>query len=70
MNAKIKEAIEYCGSKIALARACGVTHGAVNKWLRDGGIDSKYLLKIEKATGGQVTVREICEEFEAEQATK
>ncbi|AWI51389.1 transcriptional regulator [Actinobacillus porcitonsillarum] len=66
MNTKIKEAIEYCGSKIALARACGVTHGAVNKWLKGGGIDSKYLLRIEQATEGKVTIREICEELENE----
>ncbi|MDE8034625.1 helix-turn-helix domain-containing protein [Actinobacillus equuli subsp. haemolyticus] len=70
MNETINKAINILGSQTALAEACGVTQGAVRKWLRGGGIDSKYLLKIEKATGGQVTVREICEEFEEEQATK
>lgn len=64
MNNKIKKAIEICGSQVALAKACGVTHQAVKKWLNGRGISAEYLLKIESATNGQVTIREICEELE------
>ncbi|HEB5663925.1 TPA: helix-turn-helix domain-containing protein, partial [Mannheimia haemolytica] len=46
-----------------LAEACGVSQPTVLKWLNGGGISAEYLLKIEAATNGQVTIREICEEL-------
>lgn len=64
MNQSIEKAIEICGSQSALARACGVSQPTVNLWLNGGGISAEYLLKIESATNGQVTIREICEELE------
>ncbi|HHW7518436.1 TPA: transcriptional regulator [Mannheimia haemolytica] len=64
MNQSIEKAIAICGSQSALARACGVSQPTVNLWLNGGGISAEYLLKIEAATNGQVTIREICEELE------
>lgn len=64
MNESIKKAVSILGSQTNLANACGVTQGAVQKWLNGGGISAEYLLKIESATNGQVTIREICEELE------
>lgn len=64
MNESIKKAVSILGSQSNLANACGVTQGAVQKWLNGGGISAEYLLKIESATNGQVTIREICEELE------
>ncbi|QNS14262.1 transcriptional regulator [Mannheimia bovis] len=64
MNESIKKAVSILGSQTNLANACGVTQGAVQKWLNGGGISAEYLLKIESATNGQVTIRAICEELE------
>ncbi|SSX60354.1 Cro/CI family transcriptional regulator [Actinobacillus lignieresii] len=55
---------KIAGSQAKLASACGVSHTAVKKWLRGGGIEAKYLLRIERATNGQVTIRDVCEELE------
>ncbi|HGO5854836.1 TPA: transcriptional regulator [Mannheimia haemolytica] len=63
MSKSIKRAVAILGGQSNLARACGVTQGAVQKWLNGGGISAEYLLKIEAATNGQVTIREICEEL-------
>lgn len=64
MRQTIKNAIECVGTQAKLAEACGVTQQAVQRWLNGGGISAEYLLKIESATNGQVTIREICEELE------
>lgn len=70
MNKSIKKAIDIIGSQSSLAKFCGVSQGAVQKWLNGGGISAEYLLKIESATNGQVTIREICEELENGTVTK
>ncbi|ABD90587.1 TPA: helix-turn-helix domain-containing protein [Mannheimia haemolytica] len=62
-NKKIQKAIELVGTQTKLAEACGVSQPTVLKWLNGGGISAEYLLKIEAATNGQVTIREICEEL-------
>lgn len=44
------------GSQSALARALGVKQAHVWNWLnRDKRLPAEYCLKIEQATGGQVT---------------
>ncbi|HGO5814496.1 TPA: transcriptional regulator [Mannheimia haemolytica] len=64
MRETIKKAIEIVGTQTKLAEACGVSQQAVQRWLSGGGISAEHLLKIESATNGQVTIREICEELE------
>ncbi|MDG6881071.1 Uncharacterized protein conserved in bacteria, prophage-related [Phocoenobacter uteri] len=59
MNKTIDKAIKICGSQSVLAEKCGVSQNAVSLWLRGYGINAKYLLKIEQATNGQVTVADI-----------
>lgn len=64
LNKKIEEAVKIVGTQAKLAEICGVSQNAVSLWLKGGGISAEYLLKIESATNGQVTIREICEELE------
>lgn len=64
MNKAIRKAVIIVGSQFKLANACDVSQQSVNKWLKGGGIDSKYLLRIERATNGEVTIRDICEEID------
>ncbi|MDH2998084.1 hypothetical protein A1D22_09370 [Pasteurellaceae bacterium LFhippo2] len=59
MNKAIAKAIEISGSRIALAEACGVSHTAIKKWFRGGGIKAKYILRIVEATNGKVTAEEL-----------
>lgn len=61
MNTHIERAIQICGSQSALARACGVSQPTVNLWLKGGGISASSAKKIEDATNGKVTMREIAE---------
>ena len=63
MNKKIQEAIECCGSKMALAKACGISRAAVVKWLNGGGIRAKYIQRIVNATNGQITADELLSEL-------
>ncbi|WP_443091347.1 transcriptional regulator [Basfia succiniciproducens] len=60
----IKQAVKICGSQSSLARACGVTQGAVYKWLNGGEYSAKYAARIEKATDGKVTAQELCFELD------
>ena len=60
-NIAVEKTIEMLGSKIALAEVCGVSHTAVNKWLKGGGISAVLAKRIEDATQGKVTMREIAE---------
>lgn len=60
MNESIKKAVSILGSQSNLANACGVTQGAVQKWLNGGGISAKYAWRIEQATQGKVTAVELC----------
>lgn len=55
MNSPIMKALALAGSQSALARLVGVTQGAVNKWVRGGGVDPVNALRIEAATGGVVS---------------
>lgn len=62
----IANAIEYVGSKRALAVECGVTHQCVTRWLIRGYLprteltgESKYSKAIERATGGKITTEKM-----------
>ena len=61
MNTQIAKAIEILGSQNKLAEICGVSHTAVKKWLNGGGISAVLAKRIEDATQGEVTMREIAE---------
>ncbi|WP_431831746.1 Cro/CI family transcriptional regulator [Actinobacillus genomosp. 2] len=66
MRKIIKKAVDIVGTQTKLAEACGVSQQAVQRWVSGGGISAEYLLKIEQATEGKVTIREICEELKNE----
>lgn len=57
----VQTAIEITGSKAALARAVGVTHPAVVRWVKGLSRPSPIQTceRIEKATGGAVTRHEL-----------
>ena len=59
MNPAIKTAISIIGNKNALAKAVGVSHVAVEKWLKGGGINVRHAIKIEEITNGKVTAKQI-----------
>ncbi len=60
MNIHIKKAIDILGSQTALARACGVKQGHISNWLRrDKKIKLENALKIERATNGRVTQKDM-----------
>ncbi|WP_423810822.1 YdaS family helix-turn-helix protein, partial [Pseudomonas aeruginosa] len=52
MNTAIETAIFIIGNKNALAKAVGVSHVAVGKWLKGGGMDVRHAQKIEELTNG------------------
>jgi DNA-binding transcriptional regulator YdaS (Cro superfamily) len=62
INKHIAKAIELLGSQVALANACGgrVKQGHITNWLRrDKTITLENALKIEKATSGRITQKEM-----------
>ncbi|HEZ2702234.1 TPA: transcriptional regulator [Neisseria meningitidis] len=59
MNTAIETAIFIIGNKNALAKAVGVSHVAVGKWLKGGGMDVRHAQKIEELTNGKVTAKQI-----------
>ena len=61
MNESIARAVEILGSQNKLAEACGVSQPSVIKWLNGGGISAVLAKRIEDATQGKVTMREIAE---------
>ncbi|EIJ72161.1 transcriptional regulator [Pasteurella bettyae] len=59
-NPKIKQAIEIVGSQANLANECNVAQPTVFKWLNGSEYSAKYAARIEIATQGAVTARELC----------
>lgn len=56
----LTRAIEVCGSQAALARAVGVKQAHIWNWLnRDKKVPGEFVMRIEQATGGQVTRYEL-----------
>jgi DNA-binding transcriptional regulator YdaS (Cro superfamily) len=54
----LAKAIHYVGSQRLLAQACDVSQQTVSHWLKVQ-IPAKYVIKIEKLTGGKVTRYEL-----------
>lgn len=61
MNVKIEKAIKFFGSQAKLAEACGVSQYSVSLWLNGGEYSAKYAARIEKATHGEITAKELCQ---------
>ncbi|MDY6216696.1 transcriptional regulator [Actinobacillus porcinus] len=61
MNELIAKAIKLLKSQTKLAEVCEVTQGAVRKWLNGGEYSAKYAARIEKATNGEITAKELCQ---------
>ncbi|MBN6068856.1 helix-turn-helix domain-containing protein [Aggregatibacter actinomycetemcomitans] len=59
MNKVICKAIQECGDRETLAKACNVSLMTVSNWLRGSGIGGKYIKPISDATNGKITVDEI-----------
>jgi DNA-binding transcriptional regulator YdaS (Cro superfamily) len=55
----IERAIKACGSAARLAKAVGVSANAPHMWRVRGRVPSTHCAAIEKATGGQVTRRDL-----------
>jgi DNA-binding transcriptional regulator YdaS (Cro superfamily) len=55
----IQAAIKYAGGQTAVARICGVTPQAVNKWLKKGRVPSEQCLKIELAIDSKVSCNDL-----------
>lgn len=62
-NKAIEKAISIVGSQQKLAALCGVSQPTVWRWLHSGGMDSKYVVKIVKATSHQVRAQDISPEL-------
>jgi DNA-binding transcriptional regulator YdaS (Cro superfamily) len=59
MNA-IKTACDTIGSQFALASLLGVSPGFINQWIKGRRpVPTKYCAKIENATAGKVTRRDL-----------
>jgi len=60
VNEIIRFAIEQSGSQKKLADACGVTQGAVWKWLHGvNHVSPQYVIKVARATDGQFKPHQI-----------
>lgn len=56
----VELACSLVGSQVALARRLGVTSAAVSQWAKEvRPIPAKQCTAIERATGGQVTRRDL-----------
>ncbi|OAT22563.1 transcriptional regulator [Proteus myxofaciens] len=62
-NQAIEKAIRIVGSQQKLATLCGVSQPTVWRWLHGGGMDSKYVVKVVKATRNQVRAQDIYPEL-------
>ncbi|WP_342221938.1 helix-turn-helix domain-containing protein [Candidatus Fukatsuia endosymbiont of Tuberolachnus salignus] len=58
-NKAIEQAVKIAGSQKKLANLCGVKQPTVWRWLHGGGITSRYVKAIVKATGGKVKPHEL-----------
>lgn len=47
----IERAVEAAGSQLALAKLCGVSYQAVQKWMRARNVPAERVLQIERLTG-------------------
>ena len=56
----IKKAVEICGKQTLLAKACGASQQAVNKWVSGKNMmDVKYIPSIIQATNFEVNPTEL-----------
>lgn len=56
----IQKAVDLMGGRKELATAAGVSEQAVSFWINgDRQISAEYAVKIQNATGGRVTVKEL-----------
>ena len=63
----MKEAIEWAGGKLALAKALGVTHAAVSQWLREGGLPPARAIELERLTGGNLRAVNLVAEIDRQE---
>lgn len=63
-NKSIEKAVLLLGTQAALAKACDVKQQSVHKWLKGGEYSAKYAARIERATNGAITARELCFELD------
>lgn len=65
----VAKAAEIVGSKAELARLAGVKPPTVHQWLNDERpVPPARAIQIERATGGQVSRRELCPDFPWEES--
>lgn len=56
----IKKAVEIAGGQTALAIEISATPGNVQTWLKSGKVPYRFVLDVERATGGAVTRFDLC----------
>ena len=59
VRAHIETAIALLGSQAKLADACGVTQASIWQAKKAGRVSAELALLIERATGGEVTARQL-----------
>jgi hypothetical protein len=66
MENALSKAVEAMGSQAAIARCCGVTQQAVQKWMERGRLprtewtgETAYAVAIAAASGNKVTVADL-----------
>ena len=55
VRAALREVCAIVGSQAELARQLGVSAVSITKWLNWGKVPIKWVVKIERITGGEVT---------------
>ena len=63
MNEHLKKAYKLAGGITRIAKACGVSPGAVSQWSRNG-VPAERCPTIERLTGGQVRCEDLCPDVE------
>lgn len=65
VNVAILEAIKISGSQRELGRRCGVSQGAVHKWLYElSRISPGRAIQLERAVEGEISRANFCPQFE------
>jgi DNA-binding transcriptional regulator YdaS (Cro superfamily) len=60
IKAAIKTACEILGSQSAMAKSLGLSVPTINEWVQgDRPVPHRFILTIEKLTGGQVSRRDL-----------
>ncbi len=63
VRAALREVCAICGSQAELARQLGVSPVSINRWLNWGRVPAKWVVTMERITGGEVSRERLCPEL-------